>query len=276
MRLLTRMLLLVALPVAGSAQTPPVYEAADPAAPVVTERNLAASERFWPYRVSLLRPWRSDAEAKALEAGRVGVLLRVDGAGRATIDFGRDGRHSLPVAATDLVSRANRIRTGESDKHAPNLVLAIGPRLQDPSREDVPRVELSSLLDERAFLCVFGDASAESLRRLAASLAPLGGREGLATVLLPRNPGARRDAEVAGDLRRLGWKALLMPSLLAEVYRPSLLGDELELPAVSLQSPEGRILFEGSLDADSSARIEAALEAARATSPAEVVASDGP
>ena len=61
----------------------------------------------------------------------MGVLIRVEASGLARIDFGRDGLYEVPVGATDLVERANRIRTGELRKMAPNFVLAIGPRLVD-------------------------------------------------------------------------------------------------------------------------------------------------
>jgi hypothetical protein len=58
--------------------------------------------------------------------GSVGVLIRVEDGGIARIDFGRDGLREVPIAMTDLVDRANRVRSGELVKLAPNFVLAIG------------------------------------------------------------------------------------------------------------------------------------------------------
>ena len=62
-----------------------------------------------------------------MQAGNVGVLIRVEAPGVARVDFGRDGLHEVPVVKTDLVERANQIRRGEAEKLAPNFLLAIGP-----------------------------------------------------------------------------------------------------------------------------------------------------
>src|SRR5687767_607823 len=80
----------------------------------VTEANLLGSERYWPYQVELTR--RFEAPDRALEPGTSGVLIRVEDADVARIDFGRDGLYEVPVASTDLVARANQVRTGELEK----------------------------------------------------------------------------------------------------------------------------------------------------------------
>ena len=64
-----------------------LHPVADPDAPAVTQQNLMASERFWPYHVELVRSWTPEAGEKPLAAGRRGVLIRVDSPELARIDF---------------------------------------------------------------------------------------------------------------------------------------------------------------------------------------------
>ena len=111
------------------AALPASLRAADGAYPAaVTEQNLLASERYWPYHVALTKPFQ------ALRPGTTGVLIRVESSSVARIDFGRDGLFEVPVAATDLVARANRVQRGELAKRAPNFVFALGPRLRGHGR----------------------------------------------------------------------------------------------------------------------------------------------
>ena len=99
-----------------------------------------------------------------MQAGNVGVLIRVEASGVARIDFGRDGLHEVPVAKTDLVERANRIRTGEAEKLAPNFLLAIGPRLVDSAADALRPLPYAAVAEQRGFLCVFADPGAKDVR----------------------------------------------------------------------------------------------------------------
>ena len=226
--------------------------AADDAA--VTEQNLHASERYWPYHVALTKPLH------ALKPGTTGVLIRVEASGAARIDFGRDGLHEVPVAATDLVERANRVRRGELSKKAPNFVLALGPRLVDTSSSAPSQFSFARAGEQRGFLTVFADPGAEGFAELAKALAPLAQRDGLLTILLPQ--GEHPDPEVYGKLRTLEWNVPFVYSHLTGPYTRSLLPAEAARPALMLQTPEGRVLFQSEWKTGVLPELSAALDAA--------------
>ncbi len=239
---------------AASRSGPPVsaaaYPAADAAAPAVTRRSLLASERFWPYQVELTRDWKPEGRARALAAGSRAVLIRVEEGGLARLDFGRGGLQRVPVERTDLVARANRVREGRLPKLGPNLAVAIGQRLVDPSGEALRARSLHELRGATAFLCVFADPNSEGLARLARALAALRAQPGLETVLFAR--GNWSDAALQRRLAELDWSASFVSSHLAQAYTDTLIDADTPLPAVQLQSPEGRILLAGNAAANPS------------------------
>jgi hypothetical protein len=220
----------------------PEYRAADARAEPVTEQNLLASERFWPYQVGLSGGWQPDGRTEPLPPGIPGVLIRVEGSGLARIDFGRDGLHQVPVGATDLVERANRVRRGELEKLAPNFVLDLGPRLADAAGEALRAYGLRAAAAHRQFLCVFADPDADDFAGLAAALAPLRERPGLLTILFAQ--GDHPDARLREQLRALGWPTAFVLDHLAEAYTRSLRPEQTPLPSLLLVSAEGRLLFE--------------------------------
>lgn len=220
----------------------------------VTEQNLLASERYWPYHVALTKPHAP------LRAGTTGVLIRVETAGAARIDFGRDGLREVPVASTDLVERANRVRRGELAKRAPNFVLAIAPRLVDTSAEKPAQYGLERTAGQRGFLTVFADPEAESFRKLAKALAPLAQREGLLTILFPQ--GDHPDPVVFDALRAVGWTVPFVYAHLSGPYTRSLLPDGSPRPALLLQTPEGRVLFQSGWREGAAAELGAAVDRA--------------
>jgi hypothetical protein len=221
---------------AGLAAAGPPWVAADPGAPAVTRDNLLASERFWPYQVELRDP------LVPLAAGTIGVLVRVEPAGLARIDFGRDGRRVVAVEQTDVVERAEQVRRGELWKPAPNLVHAIGARLVDPDADPPRALEPLALLGAPAVLSVFADPAAEAFGEIAAALAPLCGRHGVATVFFPQ--GERPGPETRDRLRAAGWAVPFAMDAFVQGYTSALLDDGLSPPAILLQSPEGRVLVQ--------------------------------
>jgi hypothetical protein len=231
--------------------------AVDASAPL-REASLLANERFWPYQVAL----QSD--------GSVGVLIRVEPGGNARIDFGRDGLRYVPIADTDLVERANRVRSGALDKPAPNFVLAIGSRLVDSSGPKLAPYSFETVAQMAGFLCVFADPSAASFAEVAGALAPLRERQGVATILFPLGPIS--DAVVRERLQALGWTVPFVYDHLSEAYSRTLLPDTLTPPAVLLQTSEGRVLLASAWHADVTAKLVSALEvafpAATASAPA--------
>jgi hypothetical protein len=237
----------------------PAYHVADPSAPEVTAKNLLESERFWPYRVSLVKDWQPDAESPVLETGIGGVLVRVEDSDRARIDFGRYGIHEAPLDVTDILELANAIREGSLDKSAPNFAFAIIPRLADPSGPTLIPVRYRQAADHRAFLCVFVEESGFDFVALATALAPLQDREGLLTVVFPQARG--KDRRIREELRDLGWTVPFAFDQFSEPYTLSLIGPDATLPTLLLVSPEGRELFRTEWQAGALRRLGEAIEA---------------
>jgi hypothetical protein len=231
----------------GGLNPMPEHRAADPQAAEVTEQNLLESERSWPYHVELVQPLER-AGSGALPSGTSGVLIRVQKGGVARIDFGRDGRLDVPVAATDIVARANQIRLGEREKSAPHFVYAMGTRLLDSAAPQLQPLELASVSTYARFLCVFADPRAPDFAKLARVLAPLRDQPGTLTILFPQ--GRIPDPEVRETLRALGWTVPFVYDHLSEAYTASLLDDGVEPPAVLLQTAEGRVLHQSGWTGD--------------------------
>lgn len=225
-----------------TSQLPP-HDASDDTAAAVTGANLLASERFWPYQVALVEPFTPEGRSGPLPVHINGVLVRVeDGGRRARIDFGRDGVADVPVALTNVIERANEVREGKLRKMAPNFLLAVGPRLLH-SKTGVPRpFDIYTAWNDPAFLCVFADPASEEFAEIAAALAPLEGRHGVGTLLFPQGP--QTNEQILGTLRSLEWPIPFVYDHLSESYTRSLLSEGTQMPAVLLQTSEGRLLFE--------------------------------
>jgi hypothetical protein len=250
---------LQAQPTGSSAPgTLPAYQPKDPTASEVTAKNLLASDRFWPYQVAVTHAVSASENSKALESGAVGVLIRVEADDTARIDFGRDGMHRIPVAKTDLVERANRVRRGELEKVAPNFVLAIGPRLVDAASATMQPLPFPDVAAGLGMLSVFADPNAKDFSALAMSLAPLSERVGVFTILFPQ--GQHPDAGVRDQLRALKWPVPFVYDHLAEAYTKSLIDPGAALPVVLLQTRDGRVLYQSSGKAIDVAELGAAID----------------
>jgi hypothetical protein len=249
-----------AAPPEGCSEGGPIseYDASDPDAPAVTEENLLASERFWPYRSELTAPWRPPGREEPLPAGTRGVLVRLEGRGVARIDFGRFGTHAVPVDKTDLVERSNRVRRGELGKIGPNFFHALGPRLVDSASQEPRAFELQGAFGCRLYLAVFADPEGGRLGELALGLAPLRKHEEILTIFFPQ--GRHSDLQVRGTLRSLVWTVPFVLDHLSEGYTKSLLGEGTALPAVLLQTPEGRVLAQGTWKPELGAELSAVIE----------------
>lgn len=248
----------------------PAYQSKDATAAEVTAKNLLASDRFWPYQVAVTQPIAAGEKNKALEAGAVGVLIRIESDGVARIDFGRDGLHWIPVAKTDLVERANRVRRGELEKIAPNFVLAIGPRLVDAASATLQPLPFPDVAAGLGMLSVFADPGAKDFSALAMSLAPLSERAGLFTILFPQ--GQHPDAGVRDQLRALQWPVPFVYDHLAEAYTKSLIDPGAVLPVVLLQTRDGKVLYQSSGRAIDVAELGAAIDRSLPTASAEAAA----
>jgi hypothetical protein len=244
----------------------PDYRVADAAAPLVTDANVFANELFWPYQVELARAWKPPGRPQPLPRGELGILVRVTDSKQARIDFGRDGLYEVPIQVTDLVARSNGIRQGEVEKLAPNFLLAIGPRLLDSRSPGIRNFPFADAAVHRIFLCVFADPSRKEFGAIVSALAPLRARSGLLTVFFPQ--GRRPDSEVSGELRAMSWPVPYVYDHLSEAYTRTLLDEKTSLPAVLLQTSDGRVLFESRWGADAADRLSAALGSAGAASAA--------
>lgn len=231
---------------------------ADPSAPAVTLENLDASERFWPYMLSITEAFETPS-GRTLNAGTKGVLIRVEDGTAARIDFGRDGRARVPVAASDLVARANAIRLGTEPKNLPNLTWAIGARMVDPTGDTVGTYEIEHVIPSRGFLTVFVDPADEVLfATMAKALSPLNGRHDVMTVIFPQ--GGASDASLLAKEKALGWEAPFVLRHLSGPYAATLLPDGAEPPYVMLQSNEGRVIVHGPWSDALAKQLESALE----------------
>jgi hypothetical protein len=223
----------------------------------ITADTLGANAGAWPYQVELVASFQAPGRAQPLSAGTSGVLIRVEDATRARIDFGRDGLYDVPVAATDLVARANAVRRGTLPKEAPNLLQAIGPRLVDLGADPPREVTLAELEEKSLVVALIADPSEVGFPAMARALMAFEGREDLLLVLL--GVGHHMDRDIAPRVRGAGWKAPMMLSHLADAYARTLLPAGMEAPALLLQGNEGQLYFGAPWTAETLKGVEGAL-----------------
>jgi hypothetical protein len=229
--------------------------------PLTAQTLLAdGNDRYWPRKLKLVDAWRPPGADEPLRAGTRGVLIRVEPGGKARVDFGRSGRHAVPVEATNLVELANQLRAGEIQKRFPNFMMAIGPRLVSSEAPQLRPLRPRDVVGASGYLCVFADPDDERFAELAAALAPLDERHGVKTVLFPQ--GSRTDPEVRERLRALGWTVPFVYDRLSEPYTRTLRDEDAPLPALMLQTPDGRVVFEGAWSPEVTPSLALALDEA--------------
>jgi len=236
----------------------PAYSVVDSRAPAVTGGNLHESDRFWPYRTKLIESWLPPSGAATLGAGTEGALIRVGSSGTARIDFGRVGVYDVPVSATDLVEHANRIRLGEEEKTEPNLLRTIGPRLVDSNSDVMRPFSYGEEYERDLFLCLFADPEDESFDAIVGSMTPLAARHGALVIVFPQ--GRVPDRTVGRRLRALGSPVPFVLDHVSEAYTRSLLAADVAMPAVLLQTGDGRLLFAERWEAETAARIASVIQ----------------
>jgi len=256
---------------ATAGELEPVYSAADSTAPAVTYANLYESERFWPYQIQLVEPWRPLGHEGDFGWGQ-GVLLRVAPSGLLRIDFARFGKHWVPARATDVIERANRVRRGEEHKFAPNLTLALKQRLLDPSRKTLAPIQLD-LMEQEAFLLVFADPSGDDFSEIARALGRFRKKEGLVIVLLAQ--GGYVDAYVYKRCHEASWPGAFLFDRFARAYTEGLLdvdaGDR--PPFVQLATREGRLIHAAPWSEGAPDAIQRALDELRGSHHGEMEAA---
>lgn len=224
----------------------------------VTAENLLRSERYWPYRVALTQPLSIPGREAPLPAGFTGVLIRVEESGLPRIDFSSRGKLEVPLEKTDLLERANRIRTGSLEKLEPNFIHAIKSRMLDPEPDTLSPLALEASSGRPGFLCVFADPAAPGFDELARALTPLRDRHQVMTILFAQ--GEHPDPELRDRLRALGWTVPFLYDFLSEPYTRTLVPDGTAWPWWMLQTAEGRVVEQGPWRANT-ADLVAALDA---------------
>lgn len=253
------MRILLALPLLLALAAAPPVRAEPPAGNAVRAKNLLAHDRYWPYRVALVQDWKPTGKEQPLRKGTRGILIRVERSERARIDFGRLGLYDVPIPATDLVANANRIRLGELSKPGPNFLVAIGRFLLDPAAPKLDKYGVERALPHRAFLCVFADPEAEGFADRVPGLAPLRERADLLTILFPESE--KNDVDTAATLRKSGWTAPFVIGGFSEAYTQTLLPANVRLPALLVQTGDGRLLYSGDWGNQSVSELTAAIDA---------------
>jgi hypothetical protein len=229
--------------VGENAKPLPPHVVADSTAPLVSEANLLSSERFWPYQVELTEPFVAGRGGMKIPAGTSGILIRVEASGASRVDFGRDGLVTVPVKSTDLLQRANAIRTGAVKKTAPNLTYAIAPRLIDADSELGAPLPFEKSIDRPGYLCFFADPLAASFAGFARLIAPLSNRGDVLPVLFAQG----RESATHEQLRAAGWRGAYVVDHLAAPYTRTLIDGEVTAPTLALYTAEGRLLWQGEL-----------------------------
>ncbi len=231
----------------ASAPASPREEAAGqetPAAstPTVTASNLFVSERFWPYRVKLSRPWTTP-EGRTLKKGTPGVMIRLVDASTARIDFAGLGIHEVPVESTNAVETARLVASGKRHKFGPNVIAALGARVL-VSDDPAPRPAGPQSYGSRLVLSVFADPREPGFEALARRVAAteLPAKEVL-TVFVPQGDGS--PLEVNEQLQEAGWSVrFLRPGVFSESFTQGMLREPLSPPALLLTTDEGRVVWE--------------------------------
>ncbi len=232
-----------------------------PADVAITQANVYENERYWSAIVALTQEWLPPGEATPLKAQYRGTLVRVEADGRVRIDFGRHGRHDVPMGRTDLVQRANEVRDGTRTKLAQNFVLRVGNSLVDASSSPLRPHTIGEIAGASAYLCVFADPRGAEFPLLARRLEELEGANGVRAVYFPQAV-ARDDLDFVHErLGSLSWRVPYMYPKLSASYTRSLLRETPERPRALLVSPEGRVLHEAEIGTEASlSELRQALE----------------
>lgn len=232
--------------------TAPDASAATSAPARITPENLLENERYWPEIAALVEPFMPAGGEKPLKKGYRGALVRIDDQGRARIDFGRHGKHDVPIRFTDVVDRANRVASGELYKIAPNFVAHYGTLFLHPSTPEVVPYPTAELAKAERFLCVFANPRDPAFDDLVSHrLKPLADQAGLQPLFFPLAMKQNEYEVVKTILNRVGWPVPFDYGEAAEKHARVLLGEVPSAPQALLVTREGRLLVRGALDSDS-------------------------
>jgi hypothetical protein len=230
----------------------------------ITPQNVLERERYWPEIVALTKPWLPPGSEQSLKASYRGALIRVDDQGRARIDFGRHGKHDVPIEFTDLIERANQVESGALFKMAPNFVSHFGTLFLHPSTPEMLPYPTAELAKAKRFLCVFANPRDPEFEKRTRELAALADQPGLQMLFFPLSMRQDELTVVKEMLKRVSWLVPFAYPEAAEMHALTLLGAVPTSAQALLVTAEGRVLERASLSDPGAVD---ALRAAAATSP---------
>ncbi len=213
----------------------------------LTAANILEHERAWPDIVALTEPWTPPGAPLALKQGYRGALIRVDDAGRARIDFGRHGKHDIPLESTDLIARAIEVEAGTRHKVAPNFLAHFGTQFVHPSGLELVPFPTPELAKSERFLCIFANPRDAGFEDLARRLASLGDVPGLQALFFPLAMERDELQPVKDALQKSAWAVPFAYPRAAEMHAQSLLGELPDRPYALLVTSEGRLLHRSDL-----------------------------
>jgi hypothetical protein len=222
----------------------------DPAAlpDSINAGNIHREDTDWHHIAVLVRDWQPAGEARPLPARTQGVLVRVEEGGTARIDFGRHGKHWVPVEATDIIERANRVRDGKLSKIGGVFTLGISNRLVDSRFEKPGPLPSAQIKSADAILCIFADPRDPGFASLARDLMPLEGDLGIRTLFVPQGVGRDDMDLVMSILQHTEWRVPFTYPGAAADYTELLLDSAPVNPHGLLVTPDGRVLYRSDLD----------------------------
>jgi len=204
-------------------------------------------EKAWPDIAVLVEPWTPAGADAPLKQGYRGAVIRVLENGHVRIDFGRHGKHEIPIAATDLILRANEVAAGSRHKVAPNFLAHFGTQFVHPTTAELVAMPTPELAKSERFLCVFADPSLESFAELAERLATLDDVPKLQALMFPLAVERNQVQTVKDRLQAVGWPVPFAYPQAAEKHAESLLDEIPTAPTALLVTSEGRLLHRTTL-----------------------------
>ena len=222
-------------------------ESVDESMPI-TLSDLHRRDQHWHNIAAITEPWQPPGEDRVIPEKAQGVLVRVEPDGHARVDLGRYGMHWVPVEKTDVLDRANRVRSGELHKIGSVFTLAIANRLVD-SRFDKPGPNPSAPIKmAEAILCVFADPEDAKLPRYAEQLRRFEGDLGLRTIFVPQAAGALDLEAVLETLQENEWPVPFTYPGASASFTELQLGEQPEGIVLMLVTPDGRVLYRSEPD----------------------------
>ena len=226
------------------------YVAANPRMPRMTAANLYEHEDFWPFHVALTEATLLEGRDKPMDARIPGILIRVNDDGTLVVEWGSDGRAVVPIDQTDVVVRANRIRSGERYKSGPNVSFSIGNKIfKTASTRPLEYYTFQEAVLFRGYLMVMADPRAPEFEQIAASLTPFRGRHGIVTTLIPQ-AGRDPDLAIMERVRSVDGPEAVLRNRLSPSATRGYLGRFPSEPVLMLMSSDGRVLLERTWSAE--------------------------